>query len=225
MNRRHKDFQSFALPTELSNRWRSWRELNPRSPLWQRGVLTATLQDHGCGSRTWTYDLQVMSLTSYQLLHPAINGGGGGIRTPAHLSAPVGFQDRSLQPDLGTPPFWWIMQDSNLRPTGYEPGALTNWANDPYSQSALWILLIMVAGERFELSTFRVWAGHSNQLSYPAVWWSWWASNPQPSACKADALPIEPQPQNGRENRIRTCDPLVPNQVLYQAELLPVWRA
>ena len=27
---------------------------------------------------------------------------------------------------------------------------------------------------------------------------------------------------NGRENRIRTCDPLVPNQVLYQAELFPV---
>ena len=31
-----------------------------------------------------------------------------------------------------------------------------------------------------------------------------------------------------REDRIRTCDPLVPNQVLYQAELLPEvfkWRA
>ena len=26
---------------------------------------------------------------------------------------------------------------------------------------------------------------------------------------------------NYREDRIRTCDPLVPNQVLYQAELLP----
>ena len=26
---------------------------------------------------------------------------------------------------------------------------------------------------------------------------------------------------NDRENRIRTCDPLVPNQVLYQAELFP----
>ncbi len=26
---------------------------------------------------------------------------------------------------------------------------------------------------------------------------------------------------DGREDRIRTCDPLVPNQVLYQAELLP----
>ncbi len=31
-------------------------------------------------------------------------GGGGGIRTPAGREAPGGFQDRSLQPDLGTPP-------------------------------------------------------------------------------------------------------------------------
>ena len=30
---------------------------------------------------------------------------------------------------------------------------------------------------------------------------------------------------NGREDRIRTCDPLVPNQVLYQAELLPEYGA
>ena len=27
--------------------------------------------------------------------------------------------------------------------------------------------------------------------------------------------------KQSREDRIRTCDPLVPNQVLYQAELLP----
>ena len=27
--------------------------------------------------------------------------------------------------------------------------------------------------------------------------------------------------KKSREDRIRTCDPLVPNQVLYQAELLP----
>ena len=32
-------------------------------------------------------------------------GGGRGIRTPATLSRPVGFQDRSLQPDLGIPPY------------------------------------------------------------------------------------------------------------------------
>ena len=32
------------------------------------------------------------------------NGGGRGIRTPARFNPPVGFQDRSLQPDLGIPP-------------------------------------------------------------------------------------------------------------------------
>ena len=31
-------------------------------------------------------------------------GGGKGIRTPAPFSRPPGFQDRSLQPDLGIPP-------------------------------------------------------------------------------------------------------------------------
>ena len=31
-------------------------------------------------------------------------GGGKGIRTPAPISRPPGFQDRSLQPDLGIPP-------------------------------------------------------------------------------------------------------------------------
>lgn len=36
---------------------------------------------NGCGDRTWTCDLRVMSPTSYQLLHPAMNGGGRRIRT------------------------------------------------------------------------------------------------------------------------------------------------
>jgi hypothetical protein len=34
-----------------------------------------------------------------------VNGGGRGIRTPARFDPPVGFQDRSLQPDLGIPPY------------------------------------------------------------------------------------------------------------------------
>ena len=34
-----------------------------------------------------------------------INGGGRGIRTPARYDPPVGFQDRSLQPNLGIPPY------------------------------------------------------------------------------------------------------------------------
>ncbi len=56
-NRRHKDFQSFALPTELPSHFMTNRY-----------------------------------------------GGGRGIRTPAGFDTPVGFQDRSLQPDLGIPP-------------------------------------------------------------------------------------------------------------------------
>ena len=52
-----------------------------------------------------------MSPTSYRTALPRdnkndfkINGGGRGIRTPARFDPPVGFQDRSLQPDLGIPP-------------------------------------------------------------------------------------------------------------------------
>jgi hypothetical protein len=50
---------------------------------------------------------------------------------------------------------------------------------------------------------------------------------PSSSAWKAEVLPLNYtriynyEISNGREDRIRTCDPLVPNQVLYQAELLP----
>ena len=40
------------------------------------------------------------------------NGGGRGIRTPAGFDSPVGFQDRSLQPDLGIPP--WHKNNSTI---------------------------------------------------------------------------------------------------------------
>ena len=55
---------------------------------------------NGCGKRIWTSDLWVMSPTSYRtaLSRDIINGGGKGIRTPAPLAWPPGFQDRSLQP-------------------------------------------------------------------------------------------------------------------------------
>ena len=57
----------------------------------------------------------------------------------------------------------------------------------------------MVAGVRLELTTFRVWTGCSSQLSYPAV------------------------SLVGRDDRIWTCDPLIPNQVHYQAVLRPAF--
>ena len=45
---------------------------------------------------------------------------------------------------------------------------------------------------------------------------------PTTSAWKAEVLPLNyTRDIDGREDRIWTCDPLVPNQVLYQAELLP----
>jgi hypothetical protein len=39
-------------------------------------------------------------------------------------------------------------------------------------------------------------------------------------AWKAGVLPLN-YTRNSRDDTIRTCDPLVPNQVLYQAELRP----
>ncbi len=50
-----------------------------------------------------------MSPTSYQAalsrdINKFQNGGEGGIRTPAPVARPPGFQDQSLQPDLGTSP-------------------------------------------------------------------------------------------------------------------------
>ena len=57
-----------------------------------------------------------------------IGKGGCGIRTHARFYTPDGFQDRSLQPDLGNPPydtfdmllsFSLVLQDMDL--AGLEP--------------------------------------------------------------------------------------------------------
>ena len=95
----------------------------------------------GCGSRIWTYDLRVMSPTSYQTALSRDNGGERGIRTPAGLSSPVGFQDRSLQPGLGISPYCDKYIKLMVDPAGLEP------------------------------ATDRLWAGGSNQLSYGSKSW------------------------------------------------------
>ena len=73
-NQRHKDFQSFALPTELRDHLVAGEGFEPTtSGLWARRAT--------------------------RLLYPAISDGGGtGIRTQAPVSRPTGFQDRTLQP-------------------------------------------------------------------------------------------------------------------------------
>ena len=44
---------------------------------------------------------------------------------------------------------------------------------------------------------------------------------PKIEAASRREMPRNSRPSDGRGDRIRTCDPLVPNQVLYQAEPLP----
>ena len=44
---------------------------------------------------------------------------------------------------------------------------------------------------------------------------------PDPLRARQVLSQLSYDPINGREDRIRTCDPLVPNQVHYQAVLLP----
>ena len=115
-NQRHQDFQSCALPTELWSHLAVPTGLEPAIPR-----VTGECDNHyttepnGCGRWIWTNDLWVMSPTSYQAaLFRDISiswylsyGGGKGIRTPAPISWPPGFQDRSLQPDLGIPPIFF----------------------------------------------------------------------------------------------------------------------
>ena len=53
-----------------------------------------------------------MSPVSYQLLYPAVEkmAEKEGFEPP-RLLHPVGFQDRSLQPDLGISPYFFVMVD------------------------------------------------------------------------------------------------------------------
>ena len=112
LNQRHKDFQSSALPTELwsQKKWRSRRESNSRSSAWQADVITATPRDHflvaGDGFEPTTFGLWAQRAT--KLLYPAIlfqtvMAEKEGFEPPRRRRPP-GFQDRSLQPDLGISP-------------------------------------------------------------------------------------------------------------------------
>ncbi len=82
-----------------------------------------------------------------------------------------------------------------------------------------------------EPPTSRLSGVRSNQLSYRPIMERVMRIELTTSAWKAEVLPLnytriyKSTIFPGREDRIRTCDPLVPNQVLYQAELLPVYGA
>lgn len=138
--------------------WRSWRDSNPRSPLWQRGMLTTTPQDHGCGGVTRTHDLLVMSQASYHCSTPRFFlADMEGFEPPRELPHLSVFKTDPFS-HLGTCPFfWWSTWELNPEPRPYKERALTDWASEP-----------MVAKVGIEPTTSRVWTECSSQMSYLA---------------------------------------------------------
>ena len=121
--------------TEPDTKWRSQRDLNSRSPVWQTGMLTTTPWDLiGCGGRTWTNDLRVMSPVSY------------------HCSTPRYKK-------------WRRKRDSNPRGCytlsvfKTDPFSQT-WV---FLRLYMWVFLVDPVG--LEPTTNRLWAGSSDQLS------------------------------------------------------------
>ena len=93
-------------------------------------VFYLAVKKFGSGGRTWTYDLRVMSPTSYQLLHPAIIGGGGRIRTFEGKRRQI----YSLLPLATREPHHLLEPTIGLEPTTYwlQVSCSTNWATLAY---------------------------------------------------------------------------------------------
>ena len=100
-----------------------------QSQLWSC-FFYLTVKKFGSGGRTWTYDLRVMSPTSYQLLHPAIIGGGGRIRTFEGKRRQI----YSLLPLATREPHHLLEPTIGLEPTTYwlQVSCSTNWATLAY---------------------------------------------------------------------------------------------
>ena len=95
------DFQSIALPTELQDHWLRGEDLNLRPPGYGPDELP------GC-STSRCYMAEEQGFEPWRRFHDL----------PVFKTGPFNH--------LGIPPEWWTLKDSNLRPIGYEPTALTN---------------------------------------------------------------------------------------------------
>ena len=62
------------------------------------------LRELDLNQRPLGYEPNELPGCSIPRYYKILNGGEGGIRTPAPVARPPGFQDQSLQPDLGTSP-------------------------------------------------------------------------------------------------------------------------
>ena len=130
---RTSDTRSFSpLLYQLSYRakWRSRRELNPRSLPWQGSVLnhfTTGPWLRKLDLNQWPSGYEPDELPA--ALFRDIMAGNEGFEPPRAVKPLVVFKTTPFSL-LGNCP-WWTQQDSNLWPTGYEPVALTNWAMGP----------------------------------------------------------------------------------------------
>ena len=135
-NQRHKDFQSFALPTELRDHLVAGEGFEPTtSGLWARratrllypAIFNSMAEELGFEPRRQFPDLPVFKTGPFNHLGipPSFYFFGGPCRTRTY-DPPV--MSRMLWPTelrvlLAN---WWRGRDSNSRPSGYEPDALAN---------------------------------------------------------------------------------------------------
>lgn len=172
-------------------KWRSRRELNPRSLPWQGSVLnhfTTGPWLRKLDLNQWPSGYEPDELPA--ALFRDIMAGNEGFEPPRAVKPLVVFKTTPFSL-LGNCP-WWTQQDSNLWPTGYEPVALTNWAMGP---------------NQTLLSSF--------------IWWHRRESNSWPSGYEPDALTNWATVPNGGEEGTRTLYLLRARQALWPGELPP----
>ena len=138
-NQRHKDFQSFALPTELRDHLVAGEGFEPTTfGLWARRATRllhpAMYKDFQKWRRNWDSNPGA-SFPTYRFSRPdpsatwvflQMFSTGGPCRTRTY-DPPV--MSRMLWPTELRVHFlskWWLGWDSNPRPSGYEPDALAS---------------------------------------------------------------------------------------------------
>ena len=142
-----------------------------QSQLWSCFYLT--VKKFGSGGRTWTNDLRVMSPTSYQLLNPAIIGGGGRIRTFEGKRRQI----YSLLPLATREPHHLLEPTIGLEPTTYwlQVSCSTIWATLAYcsvERSLLYQRTDVLSRTFYQLFYF-FWRGRTpfqKSLSEPLTW-------------------------------------------------------
>lgn len=150
--------------------WRSWRESNPRSPLWQRGMLITTpqnqwLREWDSNPRPPDYEPDELptALSRDKIYFKMADDEG--------FEPPRTFQHLSV---FKTDPFnqAWVIIHKNYCNIKISYNKYILYVNTRLNK------LVELTG--LEPVTYRLWVGGSNQLSYSSnIWWQEWDLNPR----------------------------------------------